>query len=264
MIFQKDRDRVLFVFVAVVLAASWLWAGVPGASQPDLQAPTEPDQIRQTTVVVLETTPTIGSVQAVLTNLGVPFDVINNIDWTGIDFGPYDTVIVGMDGGEMTQASVQSVRAGVIDTGKRLCFFGGSAWQNFALGVNTSILAIDTVNYNWQVSTSPQFVLVDPTHPLAQGLPSSVDFNTNPAGYYMARMTDATMEVVAQNGDGFPSLIFKGTDFPGGGSGEFLWFTSSAADTYWTDSTDRAFLQQVISNFLGDPVPVELQSWSVE
>ncbi|MEN8165326.1 MAG: hypothetical protein ABFS37_14440 [Acidobacteriota bacterium] len=264
MIFRSRFLCVLVVAFAVLAAVSSVHAAVPGASSPEAVPSTDEDRILQTTVLVLETISTGGSIQLALTNLAVPYDLINAIDWTGIDFSPYDTVIVGMDGGMMTEASVQAIRTGVIDAGKRACFVGGSAWADFANGVNNNIIGIDVGNFSWAISAAPHFTVTDPTHPLAQGLTSPMTFVNSSAAYYMARMTDADMEVVAVNGDGYPCLVFKGANFPGGGSGEFLWFTNSAEEGYWGDAGDLAFLQQVIANFVGDPVPVVLQSLMAE
>ncbi len=264
MTIRLRRLCVLFGAFVILAAVSSIHAAVPGASSLDVVPPTEEDRILQNTVLVLETTDTAGSVQAALTNLAVPFDLINSTDWTGIDFSPYDIVIVGMDGGTMTEASVQAIRTGVIDAGKRACFVGGSSWADFANGMNNNIIGLDTGNFGWAISAAPHVTVTDPGHPLAQGLTSPMTFANNSAAYYMVRLTDADMEVVAVNGDGFPNLVFKGINFPGGGSGEFLWFTSSAFGGYWGDAGDLAFLQQVIDNFIGSPVPVELQSLMAE
>ena len=61
------------------------------------------------TVLVLSTTSITSSVLLALTNLGVTYDHIATTVFTGIDFSPYQTVIVAMDGGEVTTASVQAL-----------------------------------------------------------------------------------------------------------------------------------------------------------
>ena len=249
------KYRAVFVFVGLVLAASLSHAEYTGGSNPAIEPPNDHARILQNTVLVLETTDTTDSIQAVLTNLTVPFDLISSTDWTGIDFSPYDIVIVGMDGGSITEASVQAIRTGVIDAGKRACFVGGSSWADFANGVNNNIIGLDTANYGWAISAAPHVTVTDPGHPLAQGLTSPMTFANISAAYYMARLTDADMEVVAVNGDGQPCIVFKGSNFPGGGSGEFLWFINSAFGDYWGDAGDFAFLQQVIDNFIADPEP---------
>ncbi len=255
----------ILVFLLVIgTTAPPVQAAVPDTGSPGEAPPPSEDRILQASVLVLETATTANTIQAALTNLGIPFDLMNTTDWTGIDFGPYDIVIVGMDGGSMSDASVAAIRTGVIDAGKRACFFGGTGAAEFHTGVNNHIMAIDIVNFNWTISASPQFTLIDPAHPLAQGLPSPVDFGQSDAGFYTARLTDADMEVVAVNGDGHPCLIFKGTNFPGGGSGEFVWFINSPRDDHWGDPGDLVFIHQVVANFVGATVPVELQNFSAE
>ena len=76
--------------------------------------------------------------------------------WTGIDFSPYDIVIVGMDGGLAEVADIQKLRTDVIDAGKRLIFLGGTCYQPFAQGMNDYIVLNDVNNYCWTITNPPR------------------------------------------------------------------------------------------------------------
>jgi PKD repeat protein len=224
-----------------------------GASSPDaITQPTEP-RINQLSILHVATTSTGQSVERALNELGYPYDYINSTDWTTIDFSPYDIVIVGMDGGGMTAASVQKVRTDVIDQGKRLIFMGGTCWYDFAVGVNDYLVLNDINDYCWSISASPQWTLVDPSHPLAQGLPDTYDYNTSSAGYYATRALDPDLEVVAVNGDGYDDFFYKNINFPSMGRapnqmGDLIWFINSVYEGYWADQSDFEMLRQLIDN----------------
>jgi hypothetical protein len=218
--------------------------------------------IRGGNILLIETTSTI--LDSILSGLGQNFDVIGSEVWTGIDFGPYDIVFIGMDGGAVDPPSVAAVRQNAIDAGKRVCWFGGTCYQPFVDGVDASLLDVDTVDICWEISSAPHFTLVDAGHPMGAGLPGSMTFATAEAAFYQLRPTDANLQVVGVNGDGFDSLFFKGSDFPGGGTGQLVWLTNSPFESYWTDGGDLGFLTQVVDNCLQPEVPVELDSVSVE
>lgn len=209
--------------------------------------------VANNSILHIRTADTISSVQRALNELGYGYDVFNGSDWTGIDFVPYDVVIIGMDGGSVTQPSLQKIRTDAIGQGKRVIFVGGTAWQNFVLGVDQYLLLNETSNYFWTISGSPQFTLVNPGHPLAQGLPASYDFVNSDAGYYMLRATDPTLDVVAVNGDGYDSLFYKRY---GCGDGDLIWFTYSAYNDYWLNQPDYDVLKQIIANALTYPIQV--------
>lgn len=247
---------VFFVLMVAVLTVPSSYAVSTGASDPTMNPPDDPVRILQNSVLILETIDTTNTIQLALTNLGVPFDLISSGDWTAIDFSPYEIVIVGMDGGPAGEAEMQTFRTEVIDAGKRACFVGGGASEGFVIGLNNSIIGIDLVDYGWIISASPHFTVTNPDHFLAQGLPSPTDFVNGGAAYYMARLTDTDMVVVAVNGDGWPSFVSKGNNFPGGGTGDFRWFTSVPASSFWSDSNDFAFFQQMIANLITDEPPL--------
>jgi PKD repeat protein len=243
--------------VTVPAAAAEAPAGtavtLEGASSPDvLFQPAEP-RITMQSILYIATTDTSQSVERALNELGYAYDYIYGTDWTGIDFSPYDVVIVGMDGGGMTVASIAKVRTDVIDQGKRLIFLGGTCWYDFADGVNQYLVLNDTGDYCWTISGTPHFTVVDPGHPLAQGLPPSYDFINSSAAYYQMRATDPDLEVVAVNGDGYDDLFYKNMNFPLGRGGptqggDMIWFINSVYSSYWTNQADFDVLKQIVSN----------------
>jgi hypothetical protein len=262
MTLRNLTSPALAASVAILLTGA-LGEAAQGASSPAVKAGSE-KRIRGVgnTVLLLETTDT--ALDAALGSVGQPFDNIVGDVWTGIDFTPYDIVFIGMDGGGIDQADVAAVRSGVIDAGKRVCWFGGTALPEFAAGVEASIMDIDTVNFFWTISTTPHFTVTNPAHPMAASLPASMNFSNGNAAFYMLRPTDATITVAGDNGDGFDGLFFKGTGFPGGGTGELVWLTNSPFASYWSAPGDMAFLTQVVDNCLQPVVPVELQFLTVE
>ena len=54
-----------------------------------------------------------------LQELGYAYDYFSGPPWTGIDFSPYDIVLVGMDGGTAEVVDVQKLRTDILDAGKR-------------------------------------------------------------------------------------------------------------------------------------------------
>jgi hypothetical protein len=170
------------------------------------------------------------------------YDYYYGYPWTGIDFSPYDIVIIGMDGGLAEAADIQKLRTDVIDAGKTLIFLGGTCYQPFAIAMNDYIVQNDINNYCWQITGSPNWTLVDSSHPLADGLPDSYNYANMSAGYYSIRVTDPDAEVVGINGESWPTFFRKATD------GNFIWYIDSVYSSYWADPNDFAFLKQVIQN----------------
>jgi len=216
----------------------------PQGASSDAKVQPFQSRIDANPILHITTTDTSQSVERALNELGYAYDLYydGSGDWTGIDFGPYDTVIVGMDGGTISQASIQKVRTDVIDQGKKLIFLGGTCWQDFAMGVNSYLVLNDTGNYCWQISNTPHWTLVDPGHPLADGLPDSYNWTNSSAAYYQIRVNDPDIEPVAANGDGYTSFFRKSTD------GNFIWFIDSVYSSYWSNQADFDVLKQLISN----------------
>ncbi|HNT74120.1 MAG TPA: hypothetical protein PKH77_03765 [Anaerolineae bacterium] len=198
-------------------------------------------------ILHLRTTDTSASVQRALDTLGYTYDTIYaQVDWTGIDFTPYDVVIIGMTGGLLNAADIQKIRTDVIDQGKRAIVIGGSYYASFVNGVNQYLVENDTTNYAWTPTASPHFTLIAPHHPLAQGLPITRDFINNDLTSYQLRVTDPAIEIVAQNGDGYPSYFRK--TYPG--DGELIWFIHRAIGTAWNNPVDLQLLPRLIGNAL--------------
>jgi hypothetical protein len=265
----KEGEMTLRNLTSPAVAASVLAILLTGAlaeaaqtgSTPAAKAGVEKRIVLGNTVLLLETTDT--ALDTALGSLGQPFDSIVSDVWTGIDFSPYNIVFIGMDGGLIDEADVAAVRSGAIDAGVRVCWFGGTSLSEFANGVEISLMDIDA-NISWTISTTPHFTVVNPAHPMAASLPGSMTFASPEAAFYMLRPTDAAITVAGENGDGFDSLFFKGSGFPGGGTGELVWLTNSPFASYWTVPGDMAFLTQVVDNCLQPVVPVELQYLTVE
>lgn len=216
-----------------------LTCNMPGCADPSAQS-----------ILVLRTNDVSGSVLRALDELGYAYDTIYAYsDWTEIDFAPYDTVIIGMDGGTVSITSTQKIRTDVIDLGKRVIFIGGTASVNFVNGVNQYLVANDTANYNWALTTSPHFTLTNAAHPLAQGLPASRNFVNSSLRYYQLRVTDPDIEAIAQNGNGYTSYFYK--TYPGGG--DLVWFIHTAYGGYWSDRADLSLLEQMLANALLRP-----------
>lgn len=235
-------------------------------SAPACLDPTAPS------ILLLRTAPLGSSLQQALDEMGYPYTAMYSLtDWSGIDFSRYDIIIVGMDGGEPSDASIQKVRAEVIDQGKRLIFFGGTASAAFVTSVNQYLVENNTSAFNWILTASPHFTLLDATSPLAQGLPATYDFITSGARYYQLRATDPALQVIAQNGDGFPSYFSK--QYAGGG--ELIWFVHSPDNAYWAQDSDFALFQRIVANSLAQPrqllasatfdiVPPQALAWTQE
>ena len=262
MTLRNLTSPALAASVLAILLTSGLAEAAQTASSPAVKGGAEKRVVQGNTVLLLETTDT--ALDTALGSLGQPFDSIVSDTWTGIDFSPYNIVFIGMDGGDIDEADVAAVRSGAIDAGVRVCWFGGTALPNFANGVEISLVDIDTANFFWTISSTPHFTLVNPAHPMGASLPGSMNFANPSAAFYMLRPTDAAIQVVGENGDGFDSLFFKGSGFPGGGTGQLVWLTNSPFASYWTIPSDMAFLTQVVDNCLQPVVPVELQGVTVE
>ncbi len=190
----------------------------------------------------IATTDTAGSVQQALTDHGVAFDIFSGSDWSGIDLSGYNTVVIGMDGGQVNTASVQNV-ADFAANGGRLIIIGGSAWLEWVNAVNTYLLLNDTGNYNWVVSSIPHLTVTNPGHGLAAGLPMTYNFVNSGAAYYQIKSTDPDISVAAVNGDGYDAIFSKTIN-----TGMLIWFINSAYDGYWGDPADYAVFSTIIAN----------------
>lgn len=115
------------------------------------------------------------------------------------------------------------------------------------------MIDVDTADYCWTIVVgSPDITITDPTHQLAQGLPSTYNLANNAATYYQLRITDSEPHVVAVNGDGYKAIVTKNL-----GSGKFTWFINSPYQGYWENPADynylKTFLDNAIKSCLGSP-----------
>jgi hypothetical protein len=174
-----------------------------------------------------------------LTELGYSYDFYDGI--FPADYGVYDIIIQGMDGGMVTQIPEL---ASYISAGGCAIIIGGSQYQPFALDVDAHLMDIDETNYFWTtVVGTPDITVLDPGHPLAAGLPSPYDFVDPSATYYMLRILDPTAYPVAVNGDGWSAIVTKDL-----GGGKFTWFINSPYELYYTDPGDYNYLKTYLGN----------------
>jgi hypothetical protein len=244
--FQSAADRP-------APAAAGPAVNLKGTSTAGNQVQPMASVLGQGSILHLYTADTTESIQRALNELGYAYDSMFAEDWTGIDFSPYDVVIIGMDGGFVTGPSLQKVRTDVIDQGKRLILMGGTCVQEFATGVNTYLVLNDTNNFCWSISNTPHWTLVDSGHPLAEDLPDSYNFIEIAAAFYQIRVNDPDIEPVAVNGDGFYNFFLKNSDFPSfagkaAATGDFIWFTNSPFSSYWLNQADFDLFKQALAN----------------
>ena len=196
-------------------------------------------------IAVIETWSNItDSVRKALNELGYTYVFYQTDNFSLIPGGlsPYDVVIVGADGGYIDQEPGVAALYSFLNGGGRVIFLGGSAYEPFVDGVDWYLMDVNTTNYFWeQVSGTPHLDIVDPTHPLASGL-TDYTFTNLGATYYMLRITDPAIDIVAENGDGYPALIT---------TGNLIWFINSPYQSYWTDPSDYNVLKTIIKNSLG-------------
>lgn len=189
------------------------------------------------------------SVIKALNELDRKFDFFDTADFSDIDFSSYDAVVVAMDGGTIEEPSVQNL-ANYTTGGGNLVMLGGTGLIPFANAVDAHLLEIDETLWGWSsVSVSPHLAVRNTNHPLTDGLPDSYDFTASGATYYMIRSEDAVARVMAENGDGFATLIQKPL-----GSGHLNWFINSPNANYWTDAADYNILKTIIRNMLAQGV----------
>jgi len=207
-------------------------------------------------ILVIETGYDVeNSVCNVLDELGYTYDFYDWDIWDvppSINYSQYDVVIQASDGGMVLGTNMDELASFVAGGGK-LIYLGGSSLSNVVSDIDTYLLDVDTTNYYWTTVTgTPHLQVVNPTHPLAAGLPASYNFSDVSATYYMLRITDATATVIAENGDGYPALVTENI-----GSGVLIWFINSPAEDYWTWASDYSILKTIIRNALEYGVAAE-------
>ncbi|MFQ5636743.1 MAG: S8 family serine peptidase [bacterium] len=195
------------------------------------------------TTLVLGTTSIDNSVLLALDQLGVAYDFLATTDFTGIDFSPYSTIIVGMDGGLISTASVEAL-ANAASAGRCLTMLGGTNYLPYYDGMQTFLLQ-HTGQTGWTISSQPHLTVTDPGHPLAANLPSPYNYVDPAAAFYMLRIADPAAVIVAMNGDDFPALVTKPI-----GAGNLIYSISSVYDGYYTNGPDFDVLKTIIENSL--------------
>jgi hypothetical protein len=185
------------------------------------------------------------SILDILDSLGHSYDFISGDSFSGIDFSPYTTIILGMDGGQTDEADMDHL-ADYIETGAKLILLGGTNYSSFAQGLNDNFIRINTAVRSWRkVSGSPDIKVVNSNDPLASGIPANYNFTNDNATYYMARINDSTAKTIIENGDGYPCLVTKSVD-----AGDLIFFINSPNEDYWSDSGDLEILKTILENAL--------------
>ncbi|MCP4002245.1 MAG: S8 family serine peptidase [Gammaproteobacteria bacterium] len=196
--------------------------------------------------VIQSSASTVNSVDKALNDLGKVFEKFNTADFSSINLSRYNTVIVAMGEGNPDTPDIAHL-ANYANTGGNLVMVGGAFLYSFVTAVDTHLLDIDTTSYSWEmVTTSPDFEITDPLHPLAKGLPETYDFNNNNASAYMIRSQDTAAEEAAVNGNGETALLKKKMS----NGGALTWFINMPTDTIWDDTADYDVLKQIIKNAL--------------
>jgi len=197
-------------------------------------------------ILVIQTQSDIsGSILAILDAVPLAYDFVATVAIETIDLDPYDVIIVGADGGLMEAAGIEHLGVAA-EAGAKVILFGGSNYAPFAQGVNDYLFQINTGDYSWStVSGAPHLSVSDASHPLAAGLSPTHNFADLSATFYMARITDPDVQVVAENGDGYAALVTKSV-----GNGTVVYFVNSPEGSYWSNPDDYAVLETVLLNAL--------------
>ena len=192
-------------------------------------------------ILVLATTDVSLSLEPALRSLGLAYDLVTTEDFTTVDFSPYRTVIVAMDGGSIEESDCLAL-ANAARAGRLLFMVGGSVYAPYYHGLQQYLLSNGGV-FGWRVTSFPQLILTNPSDPLARGLPTTYGFANLAAGYYMLGINDTAAVMAARNGDGLPILIHKTL-----GAGTLVYYTASPSSRFWYQPADSVVLHQIVSN----------------
>ncbi len=194
-------------------------------------------------ILVLANAPINNGLLRALRELGYGYEVRFTDEFTGIDFTPYHSIVVAMDGGPISEASCQAL-ANAAAGGRLLFMVGGTNYPPFYNGVQGYLLS-HTGEAGWKTSASPHLTVVDPMDQLATGLPPSHSFTNFQTSFYMLRVSDPAARVAVRNGDNHPALVQKTL-----GSGTLVYFINPPDDSLWENSADFAILKQIVRNTL--------------
>lgn len=249
--------RLIFLILLLVGVSGFAYADQT-ASRADIVNSnegwlTQPDRNE---VLLIRTTDV--ALNQAFSDLSVPFDEYVGDNFSGVDLTGYTHVFVAMDGGLVEDPSIQNV-ATFAGNGGHVHFYGGTCWQGYAIALNAHLLLNDVNNYCWStVGGSPDVLVVDPAHCLADALPGTYNFVDPAATFYSTRSTDPGTAVAAINGDNYDMLMSKAI-----GAGTFDICINSPYVSYYMNPTDYNWLKQVVQNMLNCvvPVPVENTTW---
>jgi len=197
-------------------------------------------------ILVIETGRAMqGSVGAALTDLGYTYDLVSrNNDLDGLNLYPYETVVAAVDGGTWDGDDVAKL-AEFVAAGGRLVGTGGSSQAAFTEGVDAHLFDVDETSYTWVVGATPYFTVLYDENRLAVGLPSPHNLNEYYAAQYCLRPWGHDVQVAAENGESWPSLIKKRI-----GRGWLGWYTGTTAEVHYGDPADYAFLKKLLFNMM--------------
>jgi subtilisin family serine protease/trehalose utilization protein len=193
--------------------------------------------------LLVTTTDVYYSVERALRELGVPYDYVYTERFASVDFTPYKTIVVTMNGGYVETADVQAL-ANAAASGKHLIMLGGTSYPPYYNGLQTYLLQ-HTGQQGWVASAPPHLTVTAPSDPLAMGIPSPNTFSDYNASAYMLRVSDPAAGVVAMNGDGHPALLHKQI-----GAGSLVYFVNVPDSYFWYIERDYQVQRQVIQNAL--------------
>ena len=232
--------------VPAIVPGPWLGAAPPERSLEALGAAVVRAAVGADApgrILVLSTADVSQSIERALRESGLTYDFAFTDNFTGIDFTPYRTVIVGLDGGGVSTASVQAL-ATAASGGIRLIMLGGTNYVPFYDGMQAYLLH-HTNEQGWLTSPQPHLSIVAPGDPLAAGLPGTINFAVFEATYHMLRIDDPAATVVARNGLGSPALVRKSI-----GSGSLVYFINDPYSGFWFSGSDFLTFKQILQNAL--------------
>ena len=154
------KEIIVFSWILVLIASAYSTDFIDGtASQPGVSPKFTPDVFIPSSASVVNTLlietggRVTNTIVRALDSLGVTYDFMHTVDFTGIDFSPYTTIILGMDGGLVDSTSVETVANGIA-TGKKLIILGGTAYHPYYVGVQNYLLQHNGVE-DWVQSAPP-------------------------------------------------------------------------------------------------------------
>ncbi len=156
----------------------------------------------------------------------------------------YETVVLSLINGDVSAECMEGLTNAVL-SGKRLVILGGTSDPDFLEGLSSGLLT-HSGEPGWKMPASPTLQLADSSHPLADELPASHEFNLSSASWYRIHPSDPNAWVAAINGDGVPCLLNKPV-----GDGLLVCFTNWQLSAVWDNPIDRPVLETLVANMVG-------------